>query len=117
MIALLGSALLFADESRTQEVGAAVTAAASLFSANIVISTMALLFGRLAVTPSIEELLGNVGAADGEEATLWAAEALDQAANGNDLQLQRKGWLVSAAVVMTAATAVAVAASAILALQ
>lgn len=117
MIALLGSALLFADEARTAEVREAVTAAAALFSVNIVISTAALLVGKLAVTPDLEELQRHVRVAEERELTLWAIEALANAADGNAFQLQLKGWLVSAAILMTAATGVAVASSAILAVQ
>ena len=117
MIAILGSAVLFADETRTAEIEIAVTAAAGLFVANIVIATVALLIGRMAVAPNLAELLENIESGDYEEVTRWAAEALVHATEGNALQLQLKGWLVSAAVATTAATAVAVASSAILAVQ
>ncbi|MCY4618850.1 MAG: hypothetical protein OXD50_09930 [Chloroflexi bacterium] len=117
MIALLGSAVLFADESQTAEIETAVTAAAALFVANIVISTVALLIGRMAVAPNLAELLANLESGSNDELTRWAAEALVQAAEVNAPQLQLKGWLVSAAVAMTAATAVAVASTAILAVQ
>lgn len=46
MIALLGSALIFASPLEERGVGAAVSAAAALFIANILVSTAALLAGR-----------------------------------------------------------------------
>ena len=56
MIALLGSALIFAAPVEQAGVGAAVASAASLFIANIVVSTAALLIGRLQIGPKAEQM-------------------------------------------------------------
>ena len=115
MIALLGSALIFAAPVELGGVAEAVIAAAGLFIANIVVSTAALLIGRSDIIPTPTTILSV--AADRDDASLWqgVAEELSAAERRNRRLLRVKSALVGAALLLTAATAIAVAVAAILA--
>lgn len=115
MIALLGSALIFASPVEQSGVAAAVTAAAGLFIANIVVSTAALLIGRSDVIPTPAAILSV--AADEDDANLWegATEELSASERRSRGLVRMKSALVGAALLLTAATAISVALAAILA--
>ena len=115
MIALLGSALIFASPLDERGVGAAVTAAAALFIANIVISTAALLIWRLNIGPTSMQLRNVAVVSDDEDVWRLTAEQFGVAERGNVRVLRIKAVLVGAALLVTAATAIAVATAAILA--
>ena len=114
MIALLGSALIFAAPLDQQGVGAAVTAAAGLFIANIVVSTTALLIGRQYIGPSADVVAVLANTAD-TESPQRTAEQLALAERHNSGVLRVKSMLVGAALLLTAATAITIAVAAILA--
>lgn len=115
MIALLGSALIFASPVEQSGVAAAVTAAAGLFIANIVVSTAALLIGRSDVIPTPAAILSV--AVDEDDASLWegATEELSASERRSRGLVRMKSALVGAALLLTAATAISVAVAAILA--
>lgn len=115
MIALLGSALIFAAPVEQGGIAEAVTAAAGLFIANIVVSTGALLIGRHDIGPTPAAILST--AASEDDAGLWqhATEELSAAERRNGRLLRVKSVLVGAALLLTAATAISVAVAAILA--
>ena len=115
MIALLGSALIFAAPVDEAGVQAAVTSAAALFIANIVVSTAALLIWRSDIGPNAGEI--ERIASEGNEEYMWrrAAEELWAAEQRSARTFRVKSVLVGAALLLTAATAIAVAAAAILA--
>ena len=114
MIALLGSALIFAAPVEQAGVEAAVISAASLFIANIVVSTAALLIGRQDIGPNVEEV-AVATRTDETEPLQWAAEQLSLAERRAGGLLRVKAILVGAALLLTAATAIAIAVAAILA--
>lgn len=109
MVALLGSALLFAESADRQGVSTAVTVAAGLFVANVVVSTAALLMNRWTLAPNLDELLEFAEIAEGDELARWVAESLAAAVEENARWLPAKFWLVSGGVALTAATSIAVA--------
>ena len=115
MIALLGSALIFAAPVDQEGVEAAVISAASLFIANIVVSTAALLIGQVSVGPTSDEIVDAVE--NSGDAASWprTAELLADAEQGNARVVRIKSVLVGAALLLTAATAIAIASAAILA--
>lgn len=115
MIALLGSALIFAAPVEEGGVEAAVISAAGLFIANIVVSTAASLIGRPDVGPTSAAFV--TIATTGDEAGLWrqAAKELSAAERRNARLIRVKSALVGAALLLTAATAISIAAAAILA--
>ena len=115
MIALLGSALIFAAPVEQEGVEAVVIAAAGLFIANIVVSTAALLIGHVSVGPTSDEIVDAVEI-DGDD-TPWrrTAEHLAAAEQRNARVLRIKSVLVGTALLFTAATTIAIAAAAILA--
>ena len=115
LVALLGSALIFAAPVEQHGVEAAVVSAASLFIANIVVSTAALLIGHMSVGPTSEEIV-NAVEIDGDE-TPWrrTVEYLATAEHRNARVLRIKSALVGVALLLTAATTIAIAAAAILA--
>ena len=115
MIALLGTALIFAAPVELGGVAEAVTAAAGLFIANIVVSTAALLTWRSDIGPTSAEIENM--ASNGDEAVLWrrAAEQLLATERRNEGALRVKSALVGIALLLTAATAIAIASAAILA--
>lgn len=115
MIALLGSALIFAAPVEQVGVEAAVVSAASVFIANIVVSTAALLIGHMSVGPASEEIVNEVAIGDDEVPWQRTAEYLAVAEQRNERVLRIKSWLVGAALLLTAATTIAIAAAAILA--
>ena len=115
MIALLGSALIFAAPVEEAGVEAAVVSAASLFIANIAVSTAALLIGQVSMGPNSDEIVDAVE--NGGEAVPWrrTAELLADAEQDNARVVRIKSLLVGAALLLTAATAIAIASAAILA--
>ena len=115
MIALFGTASLFVDRSDISEIGEIVAAAAALFITNIVISAIAFVIGRWTLAPNLPELLRYAETTDEDELLRWATDALKQAIAHNERWLWLKGWLVSLAVVLTAATAVTIAVATIVA--
>ena len=108
MVALLGSALLFAESADRDGVSTAVTVAAGLFVANVVVSTAALLMNRWTLAPNLDELLEFAEVSEGDELARWVAESVAVAIEENARWLQIKFWLVSGAVALTAATSIAV---------
>ncbi|MDE2967203.1 MAG: hypothetical protein OXS30_06945 [Chloroflexota bacterium] len=114
MIALLGSALIFAAPVEQGGVGTAVISAAGLFIANIVVSTTALLIGGQDIGPGVEdpEFAASAG---NEELSQYLAEQLALAERRNNRVLRVKSMLVGAALLLTAATAISIAVAAILA--
>ena len=114
MIALLGSALIFASPLEQQGVGAAVTAAAGLFIANIVVSTAALIIGRLDIGPGGEEVPALVSTDDAGLSNEVAGQ-LSLAEQRNSGVLRVKSMFVGGALLLTSATAIAIAVAAILA--
>ncbi len=114
MIALLGSALLFANRPPGSGVDAAVIVGASLFIANILISAAALLIGHWELAPNLAISTRFATTLPSDEFTLTVTESVVQAIERNERGLRLKGWLVSLAIGLTAATAVAIAAAAIL---
>lgn len=115
MIALLGSALIFAAPVELGGVAVAVSAAAGLFIANIVVSTAALLIGRSNVVPT-PSAISRAAAGDDEAGALQgAAGEMSAAERRNRMLLRVKSALVGGALLLTAATAIAVAVAAILA--
>ena len=115
MIALLGSALIFAAPVEPGGVGAAVILAAGLFIANIVVSTLALLIWRLDIGPSAEQILKMVGGGQELDISIWIAQEISVAERRNASILRIKSGFVTTALVLTAATAIAIATAAILA--
>jgi len=115
MIALLGSALIFAAPVEQAGIAAAVTAAAGLFIANIVVSTAALLIGRSDVIPTPLAMSRATSEEDGTSAFHGAAGELWTAERRSRILLRVKSALVGAAMLLTGATAVAIAVAAILA--
>ncbi|MDE2988244.1 MAG: hypothetical protein OXT70_09390 [Chloroflexota bacterium] len=115
MIALLGSALIFAAPVNHTGVESAVISAASLFIANIVVSTAALLIGRSDIIPTPSAILSV--ATNEDEGVLWegAAKELSAAERRSRGWVRTKSALVGAALLLTAATAISVAVAAILA--
>ena len=114
MIALLGSALIFAAPVEQGGVGMAVTSAAVLFIANIIVSTAALLIGGQDVGPDIEHPAFAVSTNDAE-LSQYLAHQLSLAEQRNNGVLRVKSMLVGAALLLTAATAISIAVAAILA--
>ena len=108
MVALLGSALLFADSADREATATAVTVAAGLFVANVVVSTAALLLSRWILAPNLDELLGYSEGISGDELARWTAEAVASAVEENGARLEIKSQLVNLAIVLTGATAIAV---------
>ena len=114
MIALLGSALIFAAPVEQEGVGTAVTAAAGLFIANIVVSTAALLIGRLRIGPTNAQISTRFGVGEEADLSVWAAQQFAAAEQRNNRVFRIKASLVTAALLLTAATAIAIAAATIL---
>lgn len=115
MIALLGSALIFAAPVEQAGVAAAVTVAAGLFIANIVVSTAALLIGRSDVIPTPSAMSRATAGEDEASALQGAAGELWAAERRSRMLLRVKSALVGAALLLTGATAIAIAVAAILA--
>ena len=113
MIAVFGSAVLLASSADLAEIGNTVQAAAGLFIANIVVSTLAFVVGRWTVAPNLEELVEYAEVADQETLLRWALKALVRAAKRNERILRVKDALVVSAIGLTAATAVTLAVAAI----
>ena len=113
MIAVFGSAVLLASNADLAEIGGTVPAAAGLFIANIIVSTLAFVVGRWTVAPSLEELVEYAEAADQEALLRWVLKALVRAAKRNERILRVKDALVVSAIGLTAATAVTLAVAAI----
>ena len=114
MIALPGSALIFASPLEERGVGAAVSAAAALFIANILVSTAALLAGRQHFGPSAE-LVSTLASAADTDLPRRTAALLTLAERRNSGVLRVKSTMVGAALLLTAATAIAIAVAVILA--
>jgi hypothetical protein len=114
MIALLGSALIFASPVDQQGVGTAVTAAAGLFIANIAVSTVALIIGRLDIGPGGEEVTALASTPD-SVSRQDIAGLLSIAEQRNRGVLRMKSMFVGASLLLTSATAIAIAVAAILA--
>lgn len=115
MIALLGSALIFAAPVEQAGVAAAVTVAAGLFIANIVVSTAALLIGRSDIIPTPSTMSRATAGDDEATALQGAAGELWAAERRSRVLLRVKSALVGAALLLTGATAIAIAVAAILA--
>lgn len=115
MIALLGTALIFASPVEHSGVEAAVRSAAGLFIANIVVSTAALLIGRSDIIPTPSAMSSVAASEDDASALQRAAGQLSASERRNRRLLRVKSALVGAALLLTAATAIAVAVAAILA--
>ena len=113
MIAVFGSAVLLASNADLAEIGNTVPAAAGLFIANIIVSTLAFVVGRWTVAPNLEELVEYAEAADQETLLRWVLKALVRAAKRNERILRVKDALVVSAIGLTAATAVTLAVAAI----
>ena len=109
MVTLLGSALLFSDASDRAGISEAVVVAAGIFVANVVVATSALLLGRWALAPSLDQLLIHSQSAGAEELAYWTAEAIASAVEENGRQLRLKSQLVNLAIVLTGSTSIAVA--------
>ena len=113
MIAVFGSAVLLASSADLAEIGSTVPAAAGLFIANIIVSTLAFVVGRWTVAPNLEELVEHAEVADQETLLRWVLKALVRAAKRNERILRVKDALVVLAIGLTAATAVTLAVAAI----
>lgn len=113
MIAVFGSAVLLASSADLAAIGNTVQAAAGLFIANIVVSTLAFVVGRWTVAPNLEELVEYAEVADQETLLRWALKVLVRAAKRNERILRVKDALVVSAIGLTAATAVTLAVAAI----
>ena len=116
MIALLGSALLVASDELRDQLQIGFTVAASLFIASIAVSTVAYVLSRWTLAPNLRELLALTDPTTNNESEAWVAELLVLAVARNEPQLQLKAWLVNVAIILTAATAIAIAVSAMIAL-
>lgn len=114
MVAVLGSAFLFAEPQLAGGARAALYAASVFFLLNVLASAAAFISDRLGLAPPVTELIALSEALDGEQLTLWALTPLEQALVENDHFLERKRWLVSLAIAATVATAICVVADGIL---
>lgn len=118
MIALMGSALLIADQDLRDSVRAGFTVAAGLFIASIVTSTCAYVVSRWRTAPSSADLLLALTIAEEDEVqvvkdmTVTILTVIDQ----NEPWVRAKAVLVNSSIVLTAATAIAIVASALTAL-
>lgn len=113
MIALLGSALLFAEGVDRAAIRPVVHVAVGLFIASTVISTLAYLTGRLRLAPNLRELMDLSEEVDDEELIALATNSLARAVEANELGLFAKSWLVNATVAITGSTAIVIAVAAI----
>ena len=115
LVAVFGTALLFASEASVSEIRVAVVVAATLFIADIVVSALGFVIGRWTLAPNLNELLEYAEVADEDDILRWATTALAQAIASNERWLWLKGLLVGVAIGLTAATAVTIAVAAVLA--
>lgn len=112
MIAVFGSAVLLAGPNQSA-ISVAVTVAAALFIANVILSAWAFVIGRWTLAPNLQQLLDDAASADEGELLRWITGALIRAIDANEQGLRFKEVLTTLAIVLTAATAVAIAAAAI----
>lgn len=112
MIAVFGSAVLLAGPNLSA-ISVAVTVAAALFIANVILSAWAFVIGRWTLAPNLRQLFDDAVSADEGEMLRWATEALLHAIDANEQILRFKEVLTTLAIVLTAATAVAIASAAI----
>ena len=115
LVAVFGTALLFASDASVSQIRDPVVAAAALFIADIVVSALAFVIGRWTLAPNLDELVEYAATADEEELLRWTTDVLVKAVESNERWLWLKGLLVGAAIGLTAATAVTIAVAAILA--
>lgn len=118
MIALMGSALLIADQDLRDSVRGGFSVAAGLFIASIVTSTCAYVMSRWRTAPSSADLLLTLTIDEEDELqvlrdmTVTILTVIDQ----NEPWLRAKAALVNTSIVLTAATAISIVASALTAL-
>ena len=118
MMALMGSALLIADQDLRDSVRSGFTVAAGLFIASIATSTFAYVLSRWRTVPTSTDLLLALRIREEDEAqvlsdlTVMVVTVIDQ----NEPWLRAKAALVNSSAVLTAATAISIVASALTAL-
>ena len=117
MIALFGSALLFASPDEVAPATDAVRAAAGLFIANIVVSAAALLDSRWRTVVDLETVTTYAAVLSGAALQEQLTVVLIEAVRGNEQAILLKSWLVGMAIVLASATAVAIAVAAVLAFR
>ena len=115
LVAVFGTALLFASDASVSQVRVAMIVAAALFITGIVVSALAFVIGRWALAPNLNRLLEYAESVDEEDLLRWATNSLLDATASNERWLWLKGLLVSAAIGLAAGTAVTIAVAAILA--
>lgn len=113
MVALLGSALLFAEGVDRATIRPVVHVAVGLFIASVLISTLAYLTGRLRLAPNLRELIVLSEEVSDEDLLALATNSLARAVEANEPRLFAKSWLVNVTVATTGSTAVVIAIAAI----
>lgn len=114
MVAVLGSAFLFAEPQLASGARAALYAASVFFLLNVIASAAAFISDRLGLAPPVSELIALSDSLDGDQLTQWSLGLIERALAENDHFLDRKRWLVSLAIAATVATAICVVAAGIL---
>ncbi len=113
MVALLGSALLFAEGVDRATIQPVVHVAVGLFIASVALSTLAYLTGRLRLAPNLRELIEMSEEVSDEDLIVLATNSLARAVEANEPRLFAKSWLVNATVATTGSTAITIAIAAI----